>query len=304
MSPGEITDRLNATLTQHGFKSTIVSAGHIPELRGPIRDSLEAGLIPDAVYRRHASYFDKMLDQDASWARSIIVVAIPRPVLKVGFVVDGQRRETLIPPTYEHSIDKVVTAAIESELTTRGYRTMWAMLPLKLLAVCSGLARYGRNNIAYVEGMGSILRFNAFYSDLPPVSDTWHEPQVLDECTKCSACINKCPAGAIDPNRFQLRVERCLTYHNESSESFPSRIQESWHHCLIGCMRCQQSCPVNKTIRSRAERFAEFTDTETALLLSGVTKEELPPALIAKFGITDLLDDPVGLARNLRAVLE
>jgi len=217
MSPREITDRLYATLRRHGFKSTIVSSSHVMELRRAIRNSRESGLIPEAVYRQYASYFDRMLTQDASWARSIIVVAIPRPVLEVGFTVDGRRRTALIPPTYEHSIDKVVAAAIESKLTPRGYRALWAMVPVKLLAVRSGLARYGKNNIAYVEGMGSFLRFNAFYSDLPPVSDTWREPQVLDECTNCSACIKKCPTGAIDPDRFQLRVERCLTFHNESS---------------------------------------------------------------------------------------
>jgi epoxyqueuosine reductase len=244
-----------------------------------------------------------MLAQDVSWARSIIVVAIPRPVLEVVFTVDGKKRSTVIPPPYEYGIDGLVTAAIESELTPRGHRILWAMLPVKLLAVCSGLARYGKNNIAYVEGMGSFLRFNAFYSDLPPVSDTWQEPQVLDECTNCSACIKNCPTGAIDPDRFQLRVERCLTYHNESSEPFPSWIQESWHHCLVGCLKCQRYCPVNKTVRSWTERSAEFTDTETTLLLSGAAKGELPPGLIAKFGITDLLDDPGALTRNLRAVL-
>ena len=31
------------------------------------------------------------------------------------------------------------------------------MLPEKLLAVCAGLARYGRNNIAYVDGWGSFV---------------------------------------------------------------------------------------------------------------------------------------------------
>lgn len=303
MSPKDITDRLNATLRRLGFKTAIVSADHVTELRGAISNGRESGLIPKAVYRQYASYFDRMLTQDVAWARSIILVAIPRPVLEVGFTVDGRRRTALIPPTYEHSIDKVVSAAIESELMPRGYRSLWAMLPVKLLAVRSGLARYGKNNIAYVEGMGSLLRFNAFYSDLPPVSDAWRDPQVLDECTSCSTCIKKCPAGAIDPDRFQLRVERCLTFHNESSEPFPSWIQKSWHHCLIGCMRCQQYCPVNKPVRSCTERFAEFTETETALLLSGVAKQELPPPLIAKFGITDLLDDPVGLSRNLKAVL-
>jgi len=174
---------------------------------------------------------------------------------------------------------------------------------VKLLAARSGLARYGRNNIAYVEGMGSFLRLLAFYSDLPCANDYWQQPQALDECANCRACTNMCPSGAIDPDQFQLRADRCLTFHNESPQAFPSWIQESWHHCLIGCMKCQDSCPLNKDLQSWKERFAEFTEAETTALLSGVKSSELPASVITKFSDTDLLEDPVGLARNLKSVL-
>jgi epoxyqueuosine reductase len=38
---------------------------------------------------------------------------------------------------------------------------------LKRLAVRSGLARYGRNNVTYVEGMGSFLELSASLTDMP-----------------------------------------------------------------------------------------------------------------------------------------
>ncbi len=303
MSPLEITERLYSTLNGHGYRSAIVSADHAAELRLTVEHSLRSGMINDGVYKQYAAFFDNMLTQDISRAQAIIAVAVPRPVLEVVFTINGEKRLTIIPPVYEYSIDETVAALIERELKPYGYQVVNAALPRKLLAARSGLARYGKNNIAYVEGIGSYHRLIAFYTDLPPVNDRWQEPEVLDECADCNACTKKCPTGAIDPDRFQLHAEKCLTFYNESSEPFPSWIDESWHHCLVGCMRCQHYCPVNKGVRSRIDRFAEFTDEESALLLGGVAQSELPQSLIDKFWKTDLLDDSFALARNLRSVL-
>lgn len=302
MNSQELTERLRENLEERGFRSAIISSSHAPELRLTIEHGLRSGLINEAVYRQYAAYFDNMLTQDSSWARSIIAVAVPRPMLEVVFSVNGKKRSTIIPPTYEHSVDETLADLIKGIMEPQGYRVDRAALPQKLLATRSGLARYGKNNIAYVDGIGSFLRLLAFYSDFPAVEDAWQEPQILEECTKCNACIKKCPTGAIDPDRFQLHAEKCLTFHNESSEDFPSWIDESWHHCLIGCLRCQQFCPANKDVWSWTERFAEFSEEESALLLGGVAQSELPPSLIAKFEKTGLLDDSVLLARNLRSV--
>ncbi len=303
MNTGEIIDGLHLTLSEDGFKWAIVSSIHATELRLTIENSLHNGLISSAVYRQYTAYFDSMLKQDSAWARSIIVVAIPQPMLEVVLTINGEKRSMIIPPTYDHSNDEKVTNLIEQELKSCGYRISPAALPNKLLATHSGLARYGRNNIAYVDGFGSFHRLIAFYTDLPTPKDGWQEPQVLDECTGCRACASKCPTAAIDPNRFQLHAEKCLTLHNESSQAFPSWINESWHHCLVGCMRCQRYCPVNKDVSSRTIRFAEFSNEESAMLLEGLAKDEMPRGLIAKFDKTDLLDDSVALARNLRSVL-
>jgi epoxyqueuosine reductase len=224
-------------------------------------------------------------------------------MLEVVLSVGGKQRSVIIPPTYEHSVDETVTSTIEDVLAPHGYRISRAILPQKLLAAHSGLACYGKNNITFVDGLGSFHRPLAFYSDLPCEHDTWQEPQMLDECNRCTTCIKKCPTGAIDPERFQLHAERCLTYYNESPEPFPSWLDKSWHHCLIGCMRCQSYCPVNKDVRSWTERYAELTDEETELVLNGGPKEGLPESLLAKLENTGLLDDPAVLARNLKSVL-
>ena len=304
MSPKDLTDALQAALEQRGFKSAMVSSAHVAELRETIEIQKASGLIDKGVYRQYVANFEQMLTQVVSWARSIIVVAMPQPVLEATFAVNGEPRTVVIPPTYASSIDATAIMTLEEVLVPNGYKIVRASLPLKLLAVRSGLARYGKNNISYVEGMGSFHRLIAFYTDLPVVSDTWRQPQPLDECEGCNACTKKCPTGAIDPDQFQLRAGRCLTLHNEAVGPFPEWINQTWHHCLVGCMKCQHFCPVNKDVRSWTEPFAEFTESETELLLTGVPKDEMPPSLVAKFRDIDLLEEPTNLARNLRSVLD
>lgn len=102
----------------------------------------------------------------------------------------------------------------------------------------SGLAEYGKNNICYVSGMGSFLQIVAAYSDLPCSEDGWREPVMMKSCDGCDLCRRVCPTGAIPSDRFLLRGERCIVYHNEKRGDvpFPDWMAASWHNCLIGCM--------------------------------------------------------------------
>ncbi|MEE9378294.1 MAG: hypothetical protein V3V33_09695 [Candidatus Lokiarchaeia archaeon] len=79
----------------------------------------------------------------------------------------------LIPPTYLYGL-KVINEMIEflTEILKPGeYNVAYARLPQKTLAVRSGLAEYGRNNITYIPGMGSFHRLTTLYSDFPTEED-------------------------------------------------------------------------------------------------------------------------------------
>jgi epoxyqueuosine reductase len=169
--------------------------------------------------------------------------------------------------------------------------------------VCSGLAEYGRNNICYVQGMGSFLQLIAAFSDLPCDHDPWLEPKALDRCHSCFACVRRCPTGAITKDRFLIRAERCLTYHNEAATDFPAWIDPAWHHCLIGCLRCQTVCPENKSLLGWFEDRAEFSETETNLMLQRVPLEQLPIETAAKLKSLKINEDYRLLCRNLSMIL-
>lgn len=125
----------------------------------------------------------------------------------------------------------------------------------------------------------------------------------MDLCDSCEECLRNCPTGAITGSRFLLRAETCLTYHNESKDDFPEWINPDWHHCLIGCMRCQSVCPMNADVDGKYEDRLSFTEEETALLIGDEPLEKLPAETTAKLSSLGLTEEQPILRRNLRMLL-
>jgi epoxyqueuosine reductase len=74
--------------------------------------------------------------------------------------------------------------------------------------------------------MGSWLQLSAFLTDIPCENDKWREqPIIAARCEKCYLCVDNCPTGAIQKDRFLLYREKCKN-----------------------CPECQKFCPMNKEI--------------------------------------------------------
>lgn len=300
----KITAEMMTRLEQEGFRARVISLEHMKELRQEIADRKESGTLDAEFYQVELAAFVFGPPAEIPKAQSIILVASPQPHLRMTFTWAGHTIPVYIPPTYSYEVSNRVTEIVHDILTPAGYHLQKASIPMKLTAVRSGLARYGKNNITYVEGMGSYHRLTALVSDLPCVADSWGEARALDLCETCVACRDKCPTGAIPSDRFLIHAERCLTFLNEFGGRFPAWLDSTIHHCLIGCLYCQSYCPVNRKIRPWVEESASFSAAETELILTGVSKDALPPETIAKlteFGFQENLPE---IARNLRAVLE
>jgi len=264
--------------------------------------------LDEALFRNYLSDFVFSPPDSLPEARSLTVVAVPDPQTRFTFTCNGKRIPTIVPPTYLHSQrnDKQAEDALAEILAPVGYRVIQARLPKKPLAVRSGLAAYGKNNITYVPGMGSFHRLVAFYSDLPCQQDDWQEPRIMERCEKCSACLRHCPTGAITAERFLLRAERCITFRNEEPGDvpFPEWLDPSWHNCLVGCLRCQSICPENRDFVEWITEGAEFSAEETTLLVEGAPLDQLPAALVKKLEQSDLVAQLDTLPRNLKILLE
>jgi epoxyqueuosine reductase len=299
--PRPLLDRIEA----QGWKGRMVPIHHLADLQEAIRGRHERGLLDEALYREQLDFLSFDPPAELPGARSIVVVAVPTPPMRIVCHWKGRRVPVLVPPTYVSYTPRTegVQAVVADWLREDGFRLAKPRLPLKTLAVRSGLAHYGRNNICYVPGMGSFLQLVGAFSDLPSKDDPWREPKALDRCATCVACLRHCPTGAITSDRFLLHAERCLTYHNEAAADFPGWIDPSWHHCLIGCLRCQTACPENRAVSGWFEDRAEFSEEETALCVRRVPLERLPAETAAKLQSLEINEDYRLLCRNLSMII-
>lgn len=299
------SDTIAARMAERGWRHRVVPWARVESLREAIEGRFRDGLLDEKALREYLGF---IYEPECGFEpRSIIVVAVEALPGIVRFEREGVVFPVVLPPTYVGFVDRILTVvgALGEWLAPSGHRVHRPRLPMKTLAVCSGLARYGRNNICYVEGMGSFVELAAAVSDMPCESDPWQEPEALDLCASCRACRLDCPSGAIGDDRFLLHAERCLTLHNESGDAFPEWIDPSWHNALIGCMRCQDACPGNAGVSGRFDDLGSFDEEETGLLLEGTPLEELPAATLEKVRVIDFAGDNYGLLRrNLAAVLE
>ncbi len=307
-SINKIIQKFHDELTVKGYKGQVVHAKHIPDLRNDIRKHHEQNLIYPPLYEDYKEYFEFKPEVGFDEINSLFIIAIPVPQFKAIFHQNEKELSLLIPPTYLYGLDIVnqINDFLSNLLNLEGYTVEYARLPQKTLAVRSGLAEYGRNNITYVPGMGSFHRLAAYYSDFPVEQDNWQELKMMDLCKECSACVRKCPTGAIPTDRFLLNVDRCITYHNEQPGEipFPEWIDPSWHNCLVGCLHCQKICPANKKVKNWIETGPIFSEDETELLLSGKELDQIPIELKKKLEKFDFLNYLEIFPRNLDVFLE
>jgi epoxyqueuosine reductase len=294
-------------LKEKGYLGRIVPAEHLRDLQKEIEKHHQQGLLDAEFYQERLSGFRFSPPDDLPEARSMIVIAVPQPQIRFTFTWKGEEIQLVVPPTYLHwkKTEQQARDLVAGIVGAQGYRVAQGRLPEKLLAAHSGLGAYGRNNICYVEGLGSFHYPVALYSDLPSPEDAWQEARLMERCQKCQACIRACPSGAITAARFLLHAECCLTFRNEKPGSipFPEWVDPAWHNCLVGCMVCQQVCPENKELLGWVEQGAQFSQEETALLLEGVPSGQLPAALMDKLRRWDLVDMLDILPRNLGVFL-
>jgi epoxyqueuosine reductase len=291
-------------LARRGWSARVVAAARLTDLRARVATVLDSGDLPEEASARFADEVAFALPEDLA-ARSVIVGAVARPLTQATLTVGGAERTVPVPPHYAgyFTAPDGLAEAANAALAPLGYRAVLFEPPLNTRAAGAGLARYGRNNITYVPGLGSYLMLAACVSDAPPPGDAaWAEPLPLARCERCSACLRACPSGAIRGDRFLLETARCLTFVNEDPAPFPAWIDPAWHTCAVGCLRCQQACPENAGVELTVDPPEVFDERESAAILAATARSDLAPATLAKLEACGLDYSPDLIARNLLAL--
>ncbi len=299
----KISYEIRAALSRYGYRAKTVAISHLPEVQESVGRLVRQGLIDKQLCENWHFYLKT--SEDLPGVETIIVVAMPQPLTRLTFERQGRTYIADMPPTYFTRADKSrIETALTDILETAGYRIVKARLALKTLAVRSGLAEYGKNNISYVPGMGSFHGLIAYFSDCPCDEDSWREPAVMKDCDSCSLCREKCPTGSITADRFLIHAEKCPGFLNQKEPDFPHwvRLQPDLPNALIGCMACQFVCPVNKLNLDNISNGPSFSEEETGLVLQKTLWAELPPRTRQKLEEIRWAYQP--LAANLGALIE
>jgi len=280
----------NGTYLDFKYKYKTVSVDHLEELQEDI-DKLHRGgkLSDNEVYRSYIDSKKFELPENFRDAKSIIILAIFSKLALVNFQLDGKNHEIIIPPNYYDdgtTLEDFQNLILREVIKEPGYKIEYTnKLHVKLLAVRSGLGKYGRNNICYIDEWGSMINLYAYFTDFQFKEDNWTEMKMMDQCEKCTICIKNCPTNAIpqpSDENFVINAGNCISVYNEIKGIIPDWIPSDAHNALIGCMRCQKPCPSNRKIIGLTEILEDITEEETKMILDGKTDEELAKSLSNK----------------------
>ena len=124
------------------------------------------------------------------------------------------------------------------------------LVPERRAAARAGVTTFGRNNFAYLKGVGSFILLSSLMVDRELDYDP---PSLRVACPKgCTACLDACPTGAIH-EPLKLDPRRCLGFNAWwtqdgrplASSYIPPEIREKMGTRVHGCDVCQEACPRN-----------------------------------------------------------
>lgn len=304
----ELSNQLNAL----NLKFSLLPAQHLNTLHDRLDEALH--LHPDnpTFFEKYKKIFSFHLNNITT--TSILTIALYQPIGKIYFELGDRTLTTLLPPMYLYNVDpnnvnsnrhiKQLNRTLKSLLAKYGHTIDPINLPTKICASSSGLGTYGRNNLCYIDG-SSFYWMTTYITDIPVTLDEINlsDFQLMPECENCQNCLNNCPTQALNKESSTLEVYKCLTFHNESIDDFPKWLLPKWHNSLIGCMRCQMVCPINRSSITNTIELVTFNQKETELILDKTPIRLLPDNLKFKIKTINFFEDYKLLERNLKILI-
>lgn len=114
-------------------------------------------------------------------------------------------------------------------------KKLLSILPYKTIATKSGLGWIGRSALFVTPEYGSALVLGAILTDMPLPFD---EPITDSQCEECENCQNACPVNAINPQKWNDRLNREDIIDIEACFEY---IMDQYKNGL-GCTKCMSEC--------------------------------------------------------------
>lgn len=301
---------INKWAIQRGYRIGIGEIGLLDRVAKELEKQRDAHEIDPIFFKENLSFFEEFDDLETNQNQVVIVVAVPRPAHYVGFSFDTKIMNMVLPPTYVNY--RNTFAEIRRDLEKNvfneqiGLRTL--TVPLKTLTSYLGIASYGKNNLTYIPEFGSYFQLVGYLINAPfhlKNSVESSKKRLMQKCKNCSACIKACPMGAISNDRFLLHAEKCFTLYSESSKDIPTGVCFPSPNCIIGCLKCQEICPMNQGKLKYENSGVLFSIEETLAILNS---DEIPPKLLetieTKYSALGLTEGTEIFFRNFKNLVQ
>jgi epoxyqueuosine reductase len=241
-------------------------------------------------------------------ARSVIVVALnyaaPREHgsgphgLKISQYARGRDYHTVIGAKLDEMMKWIRTHEPGAE--GRYYVDTGPVLE-KAWAVRAGVGWLGKHTNVITKRHGSFLFLGVLLTTLDLAPDA----PAVDQCGKCTRCIDACPTQAIVAP-YVLDARRCISYLTiEHRGEIPEEFAEGCGDWVFGCDICQDVCPWNT-------KFSQASEDPVWEEGSGVSKMSPDELLsLTKEQFAELFRDSAilrarweGFVRNVRNALK
>jgi len=122
-------------------------------------------------------------------------------------------------------------------------------VPLKYVAHRIGLGSYGKNGILLTKEFGSYIGLRDVLTDAPLEPDA---APAQDLCGSCTRCLKACPTGALYAP-YKVNARLCLNPITRREDPIGTETRPGMRNWIIGCDICQEVCPVNRRLATRAQ---------------------------------------------------
>lgn len=118
-------------------------------------------------------------------------------------------------------------------------KKLLSILPYKTIATKSGLGWIGRSALFVTPEYGSAVALGAILTDMPLDFD---EPITDSQCDDCTNCQDACPVNAINPQKWNDRLNRSDIIDIEAcGEYIIGQVKAG-----LGCTKCMSECKLTQ----------------------------------------------------------
>lgn len=143
----------------------------------------------------------------------------------------------------------------------------------KAWAMRAGIGWQGKHSLVVNSNTGSFFFLGVVLTSL----DLDYDQPAEDRCGTCELCIKACPTGAINSNRT-IDARQCIAYLTiDNKTTIPQEDIKKLGGRIVGCDRCQEVCPWNKSATQHTHAEFDIPDelrTMTAADWLKLTRED------------------------------